>query len=225
MSVSRPGPFLEQRSHCCSPAVSQSSGDQLNTTSQRATSVAAQHQQQHQQQQPLVEATVENTRTFNAVHQAEQPLSTEGTHGAPKGKTRKQRKQIAGDDNGEDGRGLKRMRLNSKPKGEFGQRGTRSNSTELSPSADEKRETMANLQQQKERQLLLVKKFSGRVAAAGVIDRLQGGRFRSLNEYLYTKKGSEAFVKYQKEPQLFDIVSNAQATQATVCCLRCTSVN
>jgi ribosomal RNA-processing protein 8 len=36
--------------------------------------------------------------------------------------------------------------------------------------------------------------------------RLEGGKFRMLNEQLYTTTGVEAFEEFQKEPELFDIV-------------------
>lgn len=36
----------------------------------------------------------------------------------------------------------------------------------------------------------------------------KGGRFRSINETLYTQDGSTSFEMVQKEPELFTVVSN-----------------
>ena len=35
--------------------------------------------------------------------------------------------------------------------------------------------------------------------------KLEGARFRSINESLYTKKGNEAFLEFQENPALFEI--------------------
>lgn len=55
----------------------------------------------------------------------------------------------------------------------------------------------------------LVKRFAARGVCASssrtLIDRLRGGRFRSLNEFLYAKHGKEALKRFQKNPELFDI--------------------
>ncbi|KAL8434530.1 hypothetical protein Efla_000046 [Eimeria flavescens] len=55
----------------------------------------------------------------------------------------------------------------------------------------------------------LLQKFAVRgVAAKGslpLVERLQGGRFRSLNEFLYTTEGREALSRYQEDPKLFEL--------------------
>jgi hypothetical protein len=38
--------------------------------------------------------------------------------------------------------------------------------------------------------------------------KLEGARFRSINERLYSCKGEEAFSEFQTDPSLFDAVSN-----------------
>lgn len=40
--------------------------------------------------------------------------------------------------------------------------------------------------------------------------RLDGGKFRMLNEQLYTTTGDQAFQSFQMEPELFDVVSQIQ---------------
>lgn len=39
--------------------------------------------------------------------------------------------------------------------------------------------------------------------------RLDGGKFRMLNEQLYTSTGKEAFKTFQSDPVLFDVVRTA----------------
>lgn len=36
--------------------------------------------------------------------------------------------------------------------------------------------------------------------------KLEGARFRTINEQLYTCRGDDAFEKFQLEPELFDVV-------------------
>ncbi|KAL8270205.1 hypothetical protein Esti_005880 [Eimeria stiedai] len=38
-----------------------------------------------------------------------------------------------------------------------------------------------------------------------LVERLHGGRFRALNEFLYTREGKEALVKFQNDPKLFEL--------------------
>ena len=38
--------------------------------------------------------------------------------------------------------------------------------------------------------------------------RLEGSKFRMINEQLYTSKGKDSFQDFQKEPTLFDVVSD-----------------
>ncbi|OEH79048.1 methyltransferase domain-containing protein [Cyclospora cayetanensis] len=61
----------------------------------------------------------------------------------------------------------------------------------------------------KRQKLQLVKQFAARGAAANsaaaLVDRLHGSRFRSLNEFLYTRSGKEAMDYYQRDPKLFDL--------------------
>ena len=44
--------------------------------------------------------------------------------------------------------------------------------------------------------------------------RLQGGKFRMLNEQLYTNPGNDSFEKFQKEPELFDVYHEGFREQA-----------
>ncbi|KAL0237441.1 hypothetical protein PCE1_000838 [Barthelona sp. PCE] len=45
-------------------------------------------------------------------------------------------------------------------------------------------------------------------------ERVKGGRFRKLNEELYTSESTSAFEKFQDEPELFDVYHEGFALQA-----------
>lgn len=66
------------------------------------------------------------------------------------------------------------------------------------------------------KRLQLVQQFAARRASASgsatLVERLHGARFRSLNEFLYTRNGREALEQYQKDPKLFDIVGIARSS-------------
>lgn len=67
--------------------------------------------------------------------------------------------------------------------------------------------------EQEDKRLQLLQQFAARgmsgKATETLRERLQGGQFRSLNEFLYTKKGAEALARYRGDPKLFDLVSPA----------------
>ncbi|GIL75907.1 hypothetical protein Vretifemale_5620 [Volvox reticuliferus] len=81
------------------------------------------------------------------------------------------------------------------------------------PSADDGRNgggngtTAAALATAAVRQVGLGQKAPGKKAAAGFLDKMRaklaGGRFRYLNEELYTRSGKEAFRMMQSQPELF----------------------
>lgn len=50
--------------------------------------------------------------------------------------------------------------------------------------------------------------------------RLDGGKFRMLNEQLYTSTGDKAFSTFQSDPELFDVVRLAGACSHHVIALR-----
>ena len=39
----------------------------------------------------------------------------------------------------------------------------------------------------------------------GFKKKLEGARFRSINEALYTRPGGESFLEFQEDPKLFDV--------------------
>jgi ribosomal RNA-processing protein 8 len=46
--------------------------------------------------------------------------------------------------------------------------------------------------------------------------RLDGGKFRMLNEQLYTTTGDDAFDTFQAEPELFDVVLSSRHTRRSL---------
>lgn len=54
-----------------------------------------------------------------------------------------------------------------------------------------------------------------------LLERLHGGQFRSLNEFLYTTEGRQAWERYQNDPRLFDIVGYALSCFSRSTTLRC----
>ncbi|KAL8453459.1 hypothetical protein Emag_001832 [Eimeria magna] len=84
-----------------------------------------------------------------------------------------------------------------------------------SPSNDEEQRregcSSSEVEQKEEnKRVELLHSFAARgVSASGsqsLVERLHGGRFRALNEFLYTREGKEALVKFQNDPKLFDVV-------------------
>lgn len=230
-----PGLLLGKRADRPDPSVDYTGGGQLSDSAQQNNGSRAQRQRQQQQDTADESACTPS----KAAHNAAQQSSTESLHcrgggssffrAREKKKRQKRKRNLVREDGGEGKEGSKHMRFHSGPEGNLSQQAANRFGSELSSSLEEAKvvEVASSHQHQKQqnqeqqKQQLLVKQFSGRGAAASfssnVIDRLQGGRFRSLNEFLYTKKGDEAFSKYQEEPQLFDIVSIAQSTRAIVC--------
>ncbi|CDJ36843.1 KLLA0C11847p, related [Eimeria mitis] len=213
-TVRTAGHLLGQKAQHHDPSADFAVRNQSSDISQQTASAPA---KQHQQQQR--QAAVDTVCAPNAAPRAAHDSVRESQHGSKSKKKKKQKRHSTGEDRGDGERGMKRMRLNSEAKINSNQLAAQEINCEELPSSQVKgkkadhckqqQQTQQQKLQQQERQLLLVKQFSDRGAAAGVssavVDRLQGGRFRSLNEYLYTKKGNEAFARYQKEPQLFDI--------------------
>lgn len=63
--------------------------------------------------------------------------------------------------------------------------------------------------EQEDNRLQLLQQFAARgMSGKGTMmlrERLHGGQFRSLNEFLYTTKGAEALARYRGDPKLFDL--------------------
>lgn len=99
-----------------------------------------------------------------------------------------------------------------------------SKSAPLTPSDAESRQLQQKLNKdpqadsrsehdQEDKRPQLLQKFAARgMSGKGTLtlrERLHGGQFRSLNEFLYTKKGAEAWARFRCDPKLFDLVSPA----------------